>query len=498
MSKTAIIKTGESFFMKQISAAKPIKLDQIIFANVPGVDGNTDINVNATMPAANQIVHRAPVTQSGLINDRTVVYSIILDTNVGDFSFNYFGLVNAETNTLCLVMHTDLTRKIKTVGQQQGNTITESIWLEMDNASASTGITVNAQTWQIDFSKRLAGEDESIRTTNLDLYGRLGITDGFSITKSGNNCTVSAGVAYVAGLRVNHVSSKTIAVANGQSIYIDAWLDGTTTGAWTVNYNILSGANLKDYKSGVTQHYVECIASVDNSGNLKNVVSKKVLTTVDLDSSTNSAATNKAATPAAVREANSSASNANALANTANTTANIAKNNAANAQSKADSAYSLANTANNAANSAKSIAETDATVRSKGRVQLNSDVNSTAENLAATPLAVKKAYDLASSKLSVANFAASLSTSGYQKLPNGLIFQWGYQVSAFANRQQKVTFPVSFPSDVFIVLCNNAGAMDLFDDTADIGCFSKIKTSFQAFNYGDKNPAGFHWIAIGR
>ena len=49
-----------------------------------------------------------------------------------------------------MVMNTYLTKKIKTTGQRQGNTITESIWLEMDNASESTGVTVNAQTWQID------------------------------------------------------------------------------------------------------------------------------------------------------------------------------------------------------------------------------------------------------------------------------------------------------------------------------------------------------------
>jgi hypothetical protein len=94
-------------------------------------------------------------------------------------------------------------------------------------------------------------------------------------------------------------------------------------------------------------------------------------------------------------------------------------------------------------------------------------------------------------------FESSLSERGYQKLPGGLIIQWGYQKSSFSNRQQKVTFPVTFPRAAFCVVCNNFGPIDLYDDTADVGCYSKTTTSFQAYNYSDKNPAGFCWIAFG-
>lgn len=317
MSKTAIIKSGESFFIKQLSMSKPIKLDQVIFANVPGVNGNSDIDLNGKIPAANQIVHKAPVTQAGLLNDRTVVYSIVLDTNVGDFSFNYIGLMNAETNTLCVVMHTDLTKKIKTVGQQQGNTITESIWLELDNASTSTGITVDAKTWQIDYSSRMAAEDERIRLTNYDLYNRLVIINGMNITKSAGQLTVSPGLSYVAGLRVELLSTKTIKVDNNQSLYIDCWLAGTATGEWTTNYNLIAGTNLKDYEKGF-KHYVERIASIDAAGNLSIVNSSKFVTTQDLattkkigivklNSSTNSTSETEAATPLAIKTVNDNA-----------------------------------------------------------------------------------------------------------------------------------------------------------------------------------------------
>lgn len=125
---------------------------------------------------------------------------------------------------------------------------------------------------------------------------------------------------------------------------------------------------------------------------------------VQLSSAINSTLENQAATPKAVKTAYD-------LANTANTTANTAKTNAATAQTKADSAYTLANTANTTANTAKSTAETDASTTVKGRVQLNSAVNSTAENQAATPKAVKTAYDLANA----ANTKASMSLGIDQK-----------------------------------------------------------------------------------
>ena len=315
MSKTAIVKSGERFFIKQLSKSQPIKLDRVIFANVPGINSNTDVDANEQMPDASQIVHSAPVTQSGLLNDRTVVYSVILDTGVGDFSFNYIGLVNAETNTLCMVMHTDLTKKIKTTGQRQGNTITESIWLEMDNASESTGVTVNAQTWQIDYSKRLAGEDERIRLTNYDLYNRIAINTGLDITQQNNQLVISPGIVYIAGLRVELLEVININVENNQSLYVDAWLTGTITGEWTVKFNLIAGANLHDYHDGNFQHYVERIASIDNEGNLIKVNPKSFVTTFDLASLTktgivklssaiNSESETEAATPLAIKTVN--------------------------------------------------------------------------------------------------------------------------------------------------------------------------------------------------
>lgn len=46
----------------------------------------------------------------------------------------------------------------------------------------------------------------------------------------------------------------------------------------------------------------------------------------------------------------------------------------------------------------------------------------------------------------------SLGTSGYQKLPGGLILQWGtFDATGFTAGKKSVTFPLAFPNAVFRV-----------------------------------------------
>lgn len=47
-------------------------------------------------------------------------------------------------------------------------------------------------------------------------------------------------------------------------------------------------------------------------------------------------------------------------------------------------------------------------------------------------------------------FAASLTGNGYQKLPSGLIIQWGVMPSGVAGGQN-ITYPIPFPNAVFVL-----------------------------------------------
>jgi len=46
----------------------------------------------------------------------------------------------------------------------------------------------------------------------------------------------------------------------------------------------------------------------------------------------------------------------------------------------------------------------------------------------------------------------SLVSPGYQKLPGGLILQWGYVTATPATTQQTITFPIAFPTACLVVL----------------------------------------------
>ncbi|MGF1929230.1 phage tail protein, partial [Staphylococcus aureus] len=97
--------------------------------------------------------------------------SVVLGAEVGDFSFNWIGLINKASNTLAMIVHAPLQQKLKTKDGQQGNVLTRSFLMEYNGAQAETGINTPAETWQIDFTARMAGMDERQRLENIDLYG---------------------------------------------------------------------------------------------------------------------------------------------------------------------------------------------------------------------------------------------------------------------------------------------------------------------------------------
>ena len=110
----------------------------------------------------------------------------------------------------------------------------------------------------------------------------------------------------------------------------------------------------------------------------------------------------------------------------------------------------------------------------------------------------------------MSSFTSSFAKNGYQKLPSGLIIQWGYSnvastaAGASANNTVTVTYPVAFPNATAQVLA-------AYDNTSTFvkAIFSTdtfTKTTFQASSfaltytaatptYGQRETA-FRWIAI--
>jgi len=103
--------------------------------------------------------------------------------------------------------------------------------------------------------------------------------------------------------------------------------------------------------------------------------------------------------------------------------------------------------------------------------------------------------------VNLGQFASSLATSGYTKLPNGLILQWGVSTSIAQNSVVTVTLPIAFPAAGYAAIAahNNTYSPNI-TDTALLCSLSATQLLIQkGYNGGGvahDSPA--YWFAIGR
>ncbi|EBH8223535.1 phage tail protein [Salmonella enterica subsp. enterica serovar Newport] len=339
MSQTTITRAFEQWKAQQGATGEPVLLDEFVFANVPGLEPDRPVDRNETLPPAEQIVHRQAVSRKGVVNDNAVVHSVVLGADVGDFSFNWIGLLHKASGTLAMIVHAPLQQKLKTAEGQQGNVLTRSFLMEYNGAQAETGINTPAESWQIDFTARMAGMDERQRLENIDIFGAAAFFgDGYLVGKSGNQFYVTKGTGYVAGLRTTLAENLNITVTTRPvKVWLDVCWTGTLTSVWGVQSRITVADNLADYVQNGVQHYVFAVAGIDENGNITDLRPKGTL----------------------------------------------------NEQQASDALRKHEQSRNHP----------DATTREKGFVQLSSDTNSESEMLAATPKAVKAAMDNANGRL---------------------------------------------------------------------------------------------------
>ncbi|MDS1913617.1 tail fiber protein [Enterobacter asburiae] len=383
MSQTAITLAFEHWKASQAITGEPVLLDEFIFANVPGLDATKPVDRNETLPPDAQIVHRQAVSRKGVVNENAVVHSVVLGADVGDFSFNWIGLINKASNTLAMIVHAPIQQKLKTKDGQQGNVLTRSFLMEFNGAQTETGINTPAETWQIDFTARMAGMDERQRLENIDLYGAAAFFgDGYLVGKSGSQYFLTPGVGYVRGLRTQLLASQNIVVTNKPvKVWLDVAWTGTLTSVWAVESKITVAENLADYVQDGVQHYVFAVASIDANGNITDLRPKGTLN----DQAANDALKKHEQSrnhPDATTAAKGFTQLSSATDSTSETLAATPK--------AVKTAYDLAN--------GKYTAQ-DATTAQKGIVQLSSAIDSASETLAATPKAVKAANDNANSRV---------------------------------------------------------------------------------------------------
>ncbi len=258
----------EKYWQSCLTTEQPVVLDEFILADIPNLDITSPIDPETGLPPQSQIVHRQTVDQRGRINNNAVAYTIVMDTTVGDFSFNAMYLRNKQNGVIGMIVYKGRETKLKTdqTTGQTGNSLVKSMLMGYDQAAEATLTNVDAGTWQIDYAARLRGQDEDLRQLTSQLYGHhTFIGDGFKVVQQDGGHQVTQGVAIVGGLRVE---LKAPEVIHPGSKPIGVWVDVHRAGSLLSEHQnhftiITSVADLTDHvDSNGYQHYVAKLGTI--------------------------------------------------------------------------------------------------------------------------------------------------------------------------------------------------------------------------------------------
>lgn len=265
---------GENQIAAKQGAGQTLNIVSFVLAYIAGL-GSEPANRVEAMPAAGNIKATLPVTQSGYVNTNQVVYSLVMDSSLGDYDFNWVGLVDSD-GVLIAATYTPTIQKRKTTGAVPGNNLTRNFLIAFSGIQATTAIAVPAETWQIDFNARLWGIDERERLSNYDIYGHEGFFgDGWKVTRQGATTTydVAAGVGYVGGVRIASAVTQQVTVSGPpKSVWLDVSLQGDISDVSAVVDFIIDAVLHNDYTdANGFKHYVTKIADIAADGSVTDV-----------------------------------------------------------------------------------------------------------------------------------------------------------------------------------------------------------------------------------
>ncbi|EJH67128.1 phage tail protein [Vibrio cholerae] len=268
MSQTAIPLQFEKYLQNQISVGKAPDMNEMIFAYIPNLDPSQPIDRNQGLPAVSTWVHQQDIDQVGKLGDNALVYSVVIPGSVAAFTFNAIYLRDKNVPNSCgMVVHK------ATETKEAGMASTKNLMQQYTGAAQVAGITVDAQTWQIDYQARLLGIEEDMRLANLDNYGHTAFIQGFDVTQQADQAKykVAPGVVYVGGLRAelkNEVIQTISAKPTG--LYIDVVRTGTVLSKWQNIVTVRASATpLTDYvDQNQQQHYVARLAGINANGSI--------------------------------------------------------------------------------------------------------------------------------------------------------------------------------------------------------------------------------------
>ena len=135
----------------------------------------------------------------------------------------------------------------------------------------------------------------------------------------------------------------------------------------------------------------------------------------------------------------------------------------------------------------------DATTEEKGVVQLNNTLTSTSTSQALTASQGKALNDRF-----INDFLNLKSENGYQKLPSGLIIQWGRFTPTMATTvgsPQYVSYPIAFPNKLLFAVPSTNGGATSGTEIAHID--TSLSTKTQLGIYANYNNSDCWYFAVG-
>ena len=263
-----ITNAGEYLITQQQQAGEPLIIDQMILANITGLDSNTVPNREQSMPAPADVKIIKPITKDGLLNTNTVVYSTVFPSTDGTFDFNYMGLYSSAHDVIVAVAYVPLQTKIKTVGTDVGNVITKNFAIEFNAAADITGINISAESWQIDYTARLLSMDKHQRDLVKNIYGpSTFLNDAFKVKFETDKYYLTAGKAILGGINFDlEADLEIVPGALPQTVWLDVYQETSMMGVLNKHDVVINdGTVLTDYLTGSVEHTLVKLGVVNSS-----------------------------------------------------------------------------------------------------------------------------------------------------------------------------------------------------------------------------------------
>lgn len=342
---STVTTTGEQFLNTVATGHTPLSggllADQILFANIDGLDHTQTPPITEIVPAT--LVHTAQVTRASNLNADTAVFTTVLESHVGDFSFNWLGLYNSEYDVLIQVSYEPVQQKIATDGPTVGNVLAKGLALQVLGGQSVLNMQTATESWQFDFTGRQKAAEEIQRNAMRAVYGSGAyVTTAGNVTKGASVYQVAPGQTIIDGLRIDLQATDT-AIASDNApenypfyVYAEVWQQVDSNAVTNHSAIVTSQTPLTDITDpGGNIRTRVLLATLDDENTITDarayvidaltLARPATLTTagqVSLSSSTTSTSETEAATPKAVKTAKDAADAAQSTANNALSNAN--------------------------------------------------------------------------------------------------------------------------------------------------------------------------------